>query len=242
MHKNGIAMALALSAVIPVGEVMADTKVAAQFESVICQQNPSSSPNAGSRLSIMSSNLASSASGSFLVDASLVTGLLTSTTVKSGGGGQSSASAMGSVEVGVIMDGVFDQNGYWSGYGTVAYPGFITFNARAQTLTATLGAALSGCQTVAGVVQCTELTDQTIQMVLDTTSAHSFNFILPNVGATPANRPHRIDVVAKVSSSTLTSGLGTALASACYGAGSLIVDAVRLGHGFTCTSTGCTSN
>jgi len=241
MNKKQIAVALALSAVIPVGQALAETKVAAQFQNVTCQQNPRNAPSTGNRLSVMSSNLASSASGSFLVDASLVTGLFTSTTVKSRDGA-SSASAIGSVEVGVVMDGVFDQNGYWNGSGTVAYPGFVTFDARAQTMTATLGQALSGCTTVEGVVQCTNLTEQSIETVLDTTSAHSFRFILPNVGATPANRPHRIDVVASVSSSTLGSGLGTALASACYGAGSLVVDAVRLGHGFACSATGCSSN
>ena len=93
-----------------------------------------------------------------------------------------------------------------------------------------------------GIVQCTSLTQEQIQLVLDTTSAHAFEFILPNVGVAPSSAPHRMDVVAKVSSSTLSSGLGSALASACYGAGSVVVDAVRLGHGFSRSSTGCATN
>src|SRR5262249_50547023 len=136
----------------------------------------------------------------------------------------------------------FDSNGLYLGGGSTAYPGILSFDARTQTLTATLGQALTGCTVVSGIVQCTSLTDQQIQLVLDTTSAHSFQFILPNVGVAPNSAPHRIDVVARVASSTLSSGLGSALASACYGAGSVIVDSVRLGHTFSCSNTGCTSN
>jgi hypothetical protein len=94
---------------------------------------------------------------------------------------------------------------------------------------------------VNAVVTCTGLTNQQIQLVLDTTAAHSFQFILPNVGVAPGSAPHRIDIVAQVSSSTMSSGLGSALASACYGAGTVTVDAVRLGHGFSCSSTSCST-
>ena len=190
----------------------------------------------------MTAALANSQSASYLVNASLVTGLLTNTTVTSNGGGKSSGSATGSVQVGVIMDGNFDSNGHYLDGGSYAYPGLLSFDTRTQTLTATLGQALSGCTIVSGVAQCTSLTQQQIQLVLDTTSAHSFEFVLPNVGVAPSSAPHRVDVVAQVSSSTLSSGLGSALASACYGAGSLVVDAVRLGHGFSCSGTGCTAN
>jgi hypothetical protein len=237
-----VALSLGMASLIPFAKVLADTKAMVQVENVTCVENPSSSAIQGKRISIMTTSLATSNSTSFLVDASLITGLLTNTTVKSNNGGSSSASATGSVEVGVVMDGTFDANGVWNGDGTVAAPGFVSFDTRAQTLTATLGQALSGCTIVNGIVQCTALTDETIQLILDTTSAHSFEFVLPNVGVAPNSTPHRIDIVASVSSSTLSSGLGTALASACYGAGSLTVDAVRLGHGFTCSNSGCSTN
>jgi len=86
------------------------------------------------------------------------------------------------------------------------------------------------------------LTDQQIQLVLDTSAAHSFQFILPNVGVAPSSAPHRVDIVARVSSSTVSSGLGSALASACYRAGTVTVDAVRLGHGFNCSTTSCSTS
>jgi len=225
-----------------VGSALADTKSAVQFESVTCQENPSANSQSSGLISVMTTTLANSQSASYLLNASLVTGLLTNTTVSSNGGSKSSGSATGSVQVGVIVDGNFDSSGRYLSGGTYAYPGLLSFDTRTQTLTATLGQALTGCTVVSGIVQCTGFTQQQIQLVLDTTSAHSFEFVLPNVGVAPNSAPHRIDVVAQVSSSTLSSGLGSALASACYGAGSLIVDAVRLGNTFSCTTSGCTSN
>jgi hypothetical protein len=235
-------MLFGILAALPVGQALADTKAAVQFESVTCQENPSATSKTSGLVSIMTTALANSQAASYLVNASLVTGLLTNTTVTSNGGAKSSGSATGSVQVGVIIDGNFDSNGQYLGGGSYAYPGLLSFDTRTQTLTATLGQALSGCTIVSGVAQCTSFTQEQIQLVLDTTSAHSFEFILPNVGVAPSSAPHRVDVVAQVASSTLSSGLGSALASACYGAGSVVVDAVRLGHGFSCSGTGCAMN
>jgi len=234
--------ALGLLAALPMGQAVADTKAAVQMETVVCQENPAANSKNSGPLSIMSSWMANSQSSSYLVNASLVTGLLTNTTVTTNGGNKSSGSATGSVQVGVILDGNFDSNGQYLGGGTYAYPGLLSFDTRTQTLTATLGQALTGCTILNGIVTCTGLTDQQIQLVLDTTSAHSFQFILPNVGVAPNSAPHRVDIVAQVSSSTASSGLGSALASACYGAGTVTVDAVRLGHGFSCSSTSCSAN
>lgn len=231
-----------LLAALPIATASADTKAAVQMESVTCQQNPSANSQNSGLVSIMTTALSNSQSSSYLVAASLVTGLLTNTTVSSNGGNKSSGSATGSVEVGVIMDGNFDVNGAYLGGGNQAYPGLLSFDTRTQTLTAILGQALTGCTLVNGIVQCTNFTQQQIQLILDTTSAHSFQFILPNVGVAPNSAPHRVDVVARVSSSTLSSGLGSALASACYGAGTLVVDAVRLGNGFNCSTTSCSAN
>lgn len=233
--------ALGLLAVLPAGHVAADTKASVQMETVVCQQNPSAASQNSGPLSIMSSWLANSQSSSYLVNASLVTGLLTNTTVTTNGGNKSSGSATGSVQVGVVLDGNFSSSGQYLGGGTYAYPGLLSFDTRTQTLTATLGQALTGCSILNGVVTCTGLTTQQIQLVLDTTAAHSFQFILPNVGVAPNSAPHRIDIVAQVSSSTVSSGLGSALASACYGAGTVTVDAVRLGNGFNCSGTSCSA-
>lgn len=238
-RRRAIAVIGIAAAALPAGHVLADTKAAVNFEAVTCVQSPSATSQDSGMVSIMNTTLANSQSSSFLVDASLITGLLTNTTVKSNGGNASSATATGSVQVGVMLDGNFDSSGKYVGGGTLAYPGLLSFDTRSQTLTATLGQALNGCTVVNGIVQCTSLSQQEIQLILDTTAAHSFQFILPNVGVSPTSSPHRIDVVAEVSSSTLSSGLGSSLAAACYGAGSVVVDAVRLGNGFSCSSSGC---
>ena len=241
VHARHLLLLGALAA-LPAGEALADTKSAVQFETVTCQENPTANSQNSGLVSIMTTDMANAQSASLLVDASLVTGLLTNTTVKTNAGGSSSGSATGSVEVGVVMDGTFSSSGQYLGGGRYAHPGLISFDTRTQTLTATLGQALTGCTLVDGIAQCTGFTDQQIQLVLDTTSAHSFKFILDNVGVAANSAPHRIDIVARVSSSTLSSGLGSALASACYGAGSLVVDTVRLGNNFSCSSTGCSAN
>lgn len=239
LRGRAIAVLGIAAAALPAGHVLADTKAAVNFESVTCVKNPSAASQDSGLVSVMNTTLSNSQSSSFLVDASLVTGLLTNTTVKSNGGSASSATATGSVQVGVMLDGNFDASGNYIGGGTLAYPGLLSFDTRSQTLTATLGQALNGCSVSNSIVQCTSLSEQQIQLILDTTAAHSFEYILPNVGVSPTSSPHRIDVVAQVSSSTMSSGLGSSLAAACYGAGSVVVDAVRLGNAFSCSSSGC---
>lgn len=55
----------------------------------------------------------------------------------------------------------------------------VVFDARIQQLTATLGSVItSTC-----VVDLTTCTPEQIDLILSTTSAHSFNFILPTVGS-----------------------------------------------------------
>src|SRR5579863_5755513 len=121
-------------AALPAGQALADTKAAVQIESVTCQQNPSANSQNSGLVSIMTTALANSQASSYLIDASLVTGLLTNTTVTSNGGGKSSGSATGSVQVGVIIDGTFDVNGQYLSGGSYAYPGLLSFDARTQTL------------------------------------------------------------------------------------------------------------
>lgn len=241
LHKSFESTLLGLLVTLGSAQALADTKATVQMENVTCQESPSANTQNSSLVSIMTTGMANSQSSSFLVNASLITGLLTNTTASSNGGKQSSATAMGSVQVGIIIDGNFAPNGQYLSGGTYAYPGLLSFDARSQTLTATLGQVLTGCTTVNAILQCTGLTSEQIQLILDTTSAHSFQFILPNVGVAPSSAPHRLDVVAQVSSSTVSSGLGSALASACYGAGTLTVDAVRLGQGFNCSNSGCST-
>jgi hypothetical protein len=160
-------------------------------------------------------------STSLFVDASLVTGLYTSTQVKGNNtGATSSATAAAGVHVRVLLDGV-----------VYAYPdqlgSGITFDSRVQTLTANLGNIFtSAC--AASPATCT-LTAEQITLVLDTSSAHSFNFILLNVGA----GTHTVQVQAQTDAHSTASTGGVAISNAVYGPGSVTIDAVRLVHDFS---------
>src|SRR6059058_1940184 len=161
---------------------------------------------------VMSAQIKTSNVADLFVSPSLVTGLFTSTTVKGNGSGTTSTSvAMGAVQVRVLLDG----------HPGFAYPDSsgdgVTFDQRIQTLTAKLGFILTDC-IASGGVGC-ELTPEEIELVLDTTSAHSYNFILLNVGS----GVHSVTIQAKASSRSTTIG-GAAVSNAMFGLGSLTVD------------------
>src|SRR6266478_8363312 len=71
--------------------------------------------------------------------------------------------------------------------------------------------------------------DSTLQLVLDATSAHTFNFIFPNVGV----GTYTVSVEAAVNTSASVGGSGTAIAGAAYGLGSMTSESVRLVHDFS---------
>ena len=174
-------------------------------------------------VNVMSAQIKTSNVADLFVSPSLVTGLFTSTQVKGNGSGStSSATSMGGVQVRVLLDG---QAG--SAYPDTSGDG-VTFDQRIQTLTANLGFILTQC-IASGGIGC-ELTPEQITLVLDTTSAHTFNFILVNVGT----GVHTVTVQARVNSdSTNVTNGGVAVSNAMYGLGSLTVDSVRLVNSFS---------
>src|SRR5262249_45827521 len=101
----------------------------------------------------------------------------------------------------------------------------VTLDARVQQLTQ----SLSDCVVTVGTTTGTCTFDLTTDLVLKTTSAHTFNFIFPNVGV----GSYEIDVQAAVNADAVVSGQGTAIGAAAYGLGSLTVESVRLVHAFT---------
>jgi hypothetical protein len=100
----------------------------------------------------------------------------------------------------------------------------VVLDSRVQTLTQTL----SDCVVTVGTSTGSCNFDSTLQLVLDTTSAHTFNFIFPNVGV----GTYTISVEAAVNTSATASG-GTAIAGAAYGLGSMTAESVRLVHDFS---------
>lgn len=190
---------------------------------------------------VMSAPVKVSNSQSLFVSPSLVTGLYTETLVKTRTGSTSTAEAMGGVylravlttdaagtnvvaiaaPVGACEDGILGCQKVGNDYGVV-------LNSRVQRLTQTLSECVVDV-TVGGVSGSGTCTfDSTIDLLLKTTSAHTFNFIFPNVG----QGTYYVHVQAALDSGATYVGSGTAVGSAAFGLGSMTIESVRLVHGF----------
>jgi hypothetical protein len=163
---------------------------------------------------ILSNTIKTANQKDLFIDVSLETGLYTQTKVRSNGN-KDTSSADATIKVQVLVDGV------------PAYPGDVVFDQRSQTLSATLGGILENCTDSNGdgdidLNDCT-LAPEEIELILDTMAAHSFNFIMDDLG--PGE--HAVEVQAMISTSG-SSGAGSASANATIGNGSVTVEEVRL--------------
>jgi hypothetical protein len=169
-----------------------------------------------------------------------VTGLYTNTAVKSSpGSGKSIATAEGGVYLrAVLRDPTTNSvvmiadpiavctNDILGCQASASGDWGVTLDARVQTLSQ----ELSTCGvTIAGVTAGTCSFDLTTQLILQTTSAHSFGFIFPNVGVGTYN----VSIETAVNSDATLSGSGAAVGAAAFGLGSLTVESVRLVHNFS---------
>ena len=209
------------------------------------------SGNNGQWFTVMNASVKTSTNKTLFVSPSLVTGIYTNTQVK-GNGTSQTATAVASVAVRVLLDcancsavgsaqtvpalfpagaGFPDQSG--SG---------IVFDARIQQLTALLGQAITN-DCIGDITTCSQ---ELVGLILSTTSAHTFNFILPQVGA----GQHTITVQARLdagnicynsngaittcsSADVLNTTLGSSVSAAVFGLGSLTVTPVQLAPGFS---------
>lgn len=152
-----------------------------------------------------------------LVGASFETGLYTQTQVKGKNGSTDTATASATLEVRLLIDG--SEN--------VAYPYWVVYDKRAQTLSATLGGVLQSCQDLNGdgvITVATEcvVTDEDINLILETMAANHYNFVVANLS--PGT--HTVSVQVRIGT-TADAGAGTASAMAGVGRGSLTVEEVR---------------
>lgn len=209
------------------------------------------SANNGQWFTVMNASLKTSNTTDLFMSPSLVTGLFTETQVKGGTSGTSqTAAATGSVAVRVLIDCTNCASPGAAQAGTASYAAAaqpdpkgsgIVFDARIQQLTATLGQVItSAC------LLTNSCTDEQIDLLLDTTSAHSFNYVLLNVGS----GTHNITVQARldagqvctnnnsngtggVTCTNVNTSLGSSVAAALFGVGSVIVQPVHLAPGFS---------
>jgi hypothetical protein len=166
------------------------------------------------------------------VDASLECGLYTDTHVKSKGGKSDTSVAEAGVKVRVIVDGTFVEGVYQEGTGIEAIPGEVTFCRRSQTLMAVFQGLLTNeegdvclsADPLTGSITIDEdcLRPEEVQLILDTMSANSFNFIIPDV----SSGTHSVAVIAEIDSNT-SAQEGSAEALATIGKGTVSVEEVR---------------
>jgi len=161
-----------------------------------------------------------------LIGGSFETALFTQTQVTGKNGSTSTSSASATLEVRVLIDG----RPFNKSTGTGAFPPIVMYDHRAQTLSATLGGVIQSCTVnlVTGVINvatdCT-VTDEMINLILETMSAHHFNFVAANLD--PGVHTVEIQVRSGSTADTSPAGFGTASATAGVGRGSLTVEEVR---------------
>jgi hypothetical protein len=153
-----------------------------------------------------------------LIGASFETGIYTRTKVKGKGGDPLTASAEGNLQIRVLIDGVT----------TKVLPKEVTYDYRKQTLNAVLGGVIEQCTCVVDPLTgtCTiivadncDVTDEEIELILDTMAAHHFNFVAKDL----TSGEHTVEVQISISSDTN----GDATATVTVGNGSLTVEEVR---------------
>src|SRR5262245_4753147 len=151
-----------------------------------------------------------------LIGGSLETALYTATVVKSSNNQTDTSTAAATLDVRLLIDG--DE--------AYAYPSEVTYDKRVQTLSAKLGGPLAQCSDTNGdgVIDPDTECPLTLEigMILDTMSAHHYNFIVPNM--TPG--VHTCQLQVKVDTQTAFTN-GTATAWAAVGRGSFAIEEVR---------------
>jgi hypothetical protein len=208
------------------------------------------SSNNGQWFTVMNASLKTSTNKTLFVSPSLVTGIYTNTQVK-GNGSSQTATAVASVAVRVLIDcsncaapanpqtqpALFSAAGYPDAGGSG-----VVFDARIQQLTALLGNAITNTC----LVDLTTCPPEVVDLILATTSAHTFNFILPEVGA----GQHTVTIQARLdagnicynnsgavttcsSADVVNSALASSVSAAVFGMGSVIVMPVQLAPGFS---------
>lgn len=176
-----------------------------------------------------------------ILGVSFETGLTTNTLVKSKSGTSDTSTATASVKVRVLVDrngdGIFSPTEVVepADYGAleVAAPGVVVYDKRSQTLMAKLG-GIPNCTDTNGdniyqISECT-LTEEEIQLILETMAAHHFNFVIANLA--PGNHAVQVQALLDMGSSFQA---GSASADAWLGKGSLTIEEVRglNGEGFS---------
>ena len=153
------------------------------------------------------------------ISASLEVGLFTRTLVSSKNMTKDMSVADANVQVQVLLD------------GKAVEPGSVVYGRRTQTLSATLEGAIAGCLSIvlnadgsqSIVVDPTCVLPETIELILDSMDAASFNFVAVDV----PQGDHMIAVQARIDT-TGSNQTGSFVAMGTVGKGTMTVESVRL--------------
>ena len=181
---------------------------------------------------VLSTQIKTANQKDLMFDAAFQCGLVTDTTVASKNATLSTSTARANIAVKVLVDGqpASPVNGRdATGAETTADQGLVYCD-REQTLSASFGGSNCTADLTSGAVTCA--TPETLQLILKTLNANSFNFAKKDV----SSGVHSIEVQARAQAKGIVNPstnpadtVGTmAGAEAFVGAGSLFVDEVRL--------------
>jgi hypothetical protein len=218
MNRNkSIASALLLSLALPFCAAAADTQPSAKVTAKTSRINLlPPTKQTGEWQDVLTNTIKTASQKDLFVGASFEVGLYTKTIVKSKNMVSDTSVAKGTVQVRVLVDGV------------VAEPGAVVFGRRSQTLSATLEGQIGDALTVdplTGGIVVNELLvlPETIELILATMDAASFNFVAVNV----TQGVHNITVQARINTKG-SAEEGEFEAKALIGKGSMTVESVRL--------------
>ncbi len=199
------------------------------------EENIPEDPYEGAWTPILTQNIKTPNQKDLIIDVSLETGLYTRTLVKSkrnyeGDPEWDSSTAHAKVMVRVGVDGEYATVGVGEEQEAgVAFPRAVTFNEREQTLSAKFMGIFTGAclnvdpDTHAVSINYTCLEPEELDLILNTMSANSFNFVVADL--TPGN--HIITVEAAIIANGAAEE-GKYEAMAMVGQGSVVIELVRM--------------
>jgi len=208
------------------------SKASVAIDSLIdLSQTASGPPNAQNDtgwVDVLQTQMKTSSQKDLVFDVALQCGIVTDTTVKSSGGNTSAATARGTVAVRVLVDGnPADPTG--SIDATKATAEGVVYCDRVQTLAAKFAGLNCTADATTGVVTCTD--PEELRLILRTLGAQAFNFAKADVGVGVHTLTVQARAQAAVNFDDDTSGGALAGAEAFTGAGSMVVEQVRLIRG-----------
>lgn len=222
MKKKLLVVLTALALITPVAGRADSTNASAKItlQSSYLNAIPTTS-TATAWQTVLEQNLKMANNHDLLINAGFEVGLYTQTTVSSKNMVTDTSTATACVKVQVLVD------------GHPAAPGEVVYGKRTQTLSATLEGAIAGCLTVitnaSGSLQIvldpTCVQPEIIELILDTVSANSFSFTVPNL----ASGWHNIKVQAALDFMGSAQN-GSFKAAALLGKGTMTAESVRLAN------------